>query len=113
VTVRSARSIPLIVLALLFLLLGMPSNRIAASQLESSPTYTNDVAGFRQYVQNLLAIATSGDQEKLAALVKDAEIPDYRAYYGVLYGQEGGEKVSNVYVSDLQARGMEFEEYLT
>ena len=69
--------------------------------------------GFQQFVQNILATAKSGDQEKLAALIKEAEIPDYRAYFSALYGQEGGERVASAYARDLQTREMEFQEYLT
>jgi len=112
--VRSARLVtPLVVMVLLSVPLTIPLQQIAASQLQSSTSYTNDAAGFWQFVQNILATPKSGDQEKLAALIKETEIPDYSAYLSALYGQEGGDRVASAYARDLQTREMEFQEYLT
>lgn len=46
-------------------------------------------AELRLFLQNALAVARSGNDQKLAALVKDMEIPNYEAWFTSTFGTAG------------------------
>jgi hypothetical protein len=68
-----------------------PQSGIAtASEPRSDiPNVANSVEGLQQQLRYALAVARSGDEKKLAAVVQEMEIPDYEAWFSATFGPAG------------------------
>lgn len=75
--------------------------------------YSDNATGLRRLLQDMLAAAKSGDQSKLAAFIKETEIPDYETWYTSTFGQEKGESWAEPYGKMLDEHEKEFEELIT
>ena len=104
-------------LTLIASLLALPSlaqekPEPASAPAAPPPAYPNSAQGLRQLLQDCLAAAKSGDKDKLAALVKDMEIPDYEAWFTSTFRQEGGESWARAYGAELDTNENAMQEFL-
>src|SRR5437899_1232260 len=57
----------------------------AQNQAVAASPYSNSTEGLRQLLQDVLAAARSGDEQKVKAFLKDMEIPDCEAWLHEMY----------------------------
>lgn len=92
---------------------GIAASRQAQSQ-ERGPmptsVYPNTEEGLRQLLQEVRATAKSGVQGKVAAFVKEMEIPDYETWFTTTFGQERGESWANPYGAKMEKNNRAIEE---
>ena len=97
-------------------LLLFPTTRLLATRDDSpAPTshvYSDNAAGLRQFLQDMLAAAKSDDQFELSTIIKETEIPDYETWYTSTFGQEKGESWAEPYGKMLDEHEKEFEELI-
>jgi TonB family protein len=106
--------LPLAMIASLLALpvLAQEKSESASAPAAPVPAYPNSAEGLRQFLQDCLAAAKSGDKDNLAALVKDMEIPNYEAWFTSTFGQEKGETWAGPYGAELDTNEIAMQEFL-
>jgi len=69
------------------ILLSACSSRSVRTAVPNPPA--DSVEGLQLFLQGALAVARSGDEQKLASLVKEMEIPNYEAWFTSTFGPAG------------------------
>lgn len=68
-----------------------------------SESYPNTVNGLNLFLEELLLATRSGDQERVRALIKQTEIPNYRDWFYRLYPADSAEGSARLYGKHLDA----------
>src|SRR5665213_3844903 len=71
------------------------------SQQPPETKYPDTPEGLRSLLQDILAVAKSGDGRELTAFVKDMEIPNYQKWFTKTYGKEKGRSWAAPYGREL------------
>ena len=75
--------------------------RPPAAAAEVTSSYPDTADGLRLFLMDVLASAKSGQSDKLAAFIKNMEIPSYETWFTATFGQEKGESWAKPYGDDL------------
>jgi len=67
----------------------------------AAATYANTKDGLQNYLEEVLAVAKSGDHEKVRALLKQSEIPNYREWFFSMYAPDSAESWAEPYGREL------------
>jgi TonB family protein len=78
---KAALMIAVVLAALARPTLAQEKNAPSASQAQVSSPYPNTADGLKQFLQDVLAAAKTGDTQKVAVFVKDMEIPNYETWF--------------------------------
>jgi TonB family protein len=74
--------------------------------------YPDSADGLRLLLQDAIAAARSGDNQKVAAFVKGMEIPDYKKWWPDTYGKDKGKGWAGAYGRDLAQNQDEMQKML-
>jgi len=74
--------------------------------------FENTSEGLFRLIGHALAVAQSHDTGGLSALIAQLEIPDHRAWFTTVYGEEKGAELSDLYAKGLGTKEKEFRELL-
>jgi TonB family protein len=58
---------------------------------QAAPQYPNTTAGFHQFLQDILDVTIKGDQQRIAALLKNTEVPDCTAWLHRMYKSDSAD----------------------
>lgn len=78
-----------------------------------NPSYSDNTAGLRKFIQQMLVLARDGNQSELKALIKQTEIPGYESWLTKTFGQEKGESWAGPYGTQLQENQEHFQERIS
>jgi TonB family protein len=86
-------SLALFLLSLISCLVVFAQNKVATAATAVAPpsAYPDSTGGLEQLLQEALTVARNGDDEKLASIVKDMEVPDCKAWLYRTYAPDSAE----------------------
>lgn len=81
-------------------------------QVVTAPGYRGSTDGLRRMLDDAISAVNDGNGEKLAALVKEMEIPNYEEWFTKTFGPEKGESWAGPYGDELDENEQAMQELL-
>jgi TonB family protein len=91
---------------------GQEASPVVQSAAASPAEYENNTDGLRRLLQDMIAASRAGENAKLAAMIKETEIPNYEKWFVATFGQEKGESWAGPYGRNLHDQEGHFEQLI-